>query len=263
MSISAVGNQAHSQSTMSDVSIISVSQALEARRSVRAFSTAPLDDTLVDEILQTALAAPSWGNVQPYRVAMASGERCNAVRTALATKYHQASAVKNGSLIKKLAALLKGDVLPDGDYKTLLKYPGELSERYFATGKGLYDVLGISRDDRRGRESQMARNFSFFDAPTVLFVFCEDSLGPYGPLDAGIFVQSLLLAAHERGVDTCVQGSVATWASPLRKHFEIPSGYKLICGVAMGYGRQVPVNDYKPARRKLAELLLPIKSVND
>jgi hypothetical protein len=64
-------------------------------------------------------------------------------------------------------------------------------------------------------------------------------------------------------VDTCVQGSVATWASPLRKHFEIPSGYKLICGVAMGYGLQVPVNDYKPARRELAELLLPLKSVND
>jgi hypothetical protein len=34
-------------------------------------------------------------------------------------------------------------------------------------------------------------------------------------------VQSLLLAAQEQGVDTCVQGSVATWASPLRKHFDV------------------------------------------
>jgi nitroreductase len=242
---------------MPDENVISVSQALRTRRSVRAFSNQYLDDTLVSEILQTASAAPSWGNVQPYRVAMASGELCDEVRTALVTKYRQATAVKNGSLMKKLTALLKGGVLPDGDYKTLLKYPRELNDRYFATGKGLYDVLGISRDDRKGREAQMARNFCFFDAPTVLFIFCEDSLGPYGPLDAGIFVQSLLLAAQEQGVDTCVQGSVATWASPLRKHFEIPSGYKLICGVAMGYGQQVPVNDYKPARRELAELLLP------
>ncbi|MEH6584040.1 MAG: nitroreductase family protein [Halioglobus sp.] len=93
--------------------------------------------------------------------------------------------------------------------------------------------------------------------------FCEDSLGPYGPLDTGIFVQSVLLAAQERGVNTCVQGSVATWASPLRKNFEIPSGYKLICGISMGYGQQVTVNDYQPARRELAELLLPLKSVND
>ena len=70
MSISAVGSQAYSQSTMPDESVISISQALGTRRSVRAFSAAPLDDALVDEILETALAAPSWGNVQPYRVAV-------------------------------------------------------------------------------------------------------------------------------------------------------------------------------------------------
>ena len=240
-----------------------VSQALRARRSVRAFSSQSLDDALVNEILQTALAAPSWGNVQPYRVAMASGERCDEIRTALTTKYRQASAVKNGSLTKKITALLKGGVLPDGDYKTLLKYPKELGARYFKTGKGLYDVLGIPRNDRKGRDSQMARNFSFFDAPTVLFIFCEDSLGPYGPLDTGIFLQSLLLAAQERGVDTCVQGSVATWASPLRSHFDVPAGYKLICGVAMGYGTDSTVNNYSPERRKLDELLLSSNTASD
>ena len=240
-----------------------VSHALKNRRSVRAFSSQSLDDSLVCEILQTALAAPSWGNVQPYRVAMASGERCDEIRTALTAKYRQASAVKKGSLTGKLTALLKGGVLPDGDYKTLLKYPKELGERYFSTGKGLYDALGIARDDRKGRDSQMARNFSFFDAPTVLFIFCEDSLGPYGPLDTGIFLQSLLLAAQERGVDTCVQGSVATWASPIRSHFDIPAGYKLICGVAMGYGISGSVNNYSPGRRKLDELLLRSSTASD
>jgi nitroreductase len=249
--------------TASDSGDKSVSQALRSRRSIREFSSQALDDALVSEILQTALAAPSWGNVQPYRVAMASGERCDEIRTALTTKYQRASAVKNGSLIKNLTALLKGGVLPDGDYKTLLKYPKELGKRYFATGKGLYDALGILRDDRQGRNSQMARNFYFFDAPTVLFIFCEDSLGPYGPLDTGIFVQSLLLAAQERGVDTCVQGSVATWASPVRSHFDIPAGYKLICGVAMGYGTSGSVNNYNPARRNLDELLLRSHSAND
>lgn len=256
-------NQNHSLSTVTAASVGAVTQALQARRSVRAFSTAHLEDALVNEIIQTALAAPSWGNVQPYRVAMASGELCDEMRAAMAAKYRAASAVKNGSLIKKLRAFVKGGVLPDGDYNTLLKYPGELNERYFATGKGLYDVLGISRDDRKGRDAQMARNFCFFDAPTVLFVFCEESLGPYGPLDAGIFVQSLLLAAQERGVDTCVQGSVATWASPVRSQFHIPAGYKLICGVAMGYGAQVPVNNYSPVRRQLAEVMLPSRSAND
>lgn len=240
-----------------------VSQALKTRRSIRAFSSQSLDDSLVCEILQTALAAPSWGNVQPYQVAMASGERCDEIRTALISKYRQASAVKKGSLTKKLMALLKGGVLPDGDYKTLLKYPKELGERYFITGKGLYDVLGIPREDRKARDLQMARNFSFFDAPTVLFIFCEDSLGPYGPLDTGIFLQSLLLAAQERGVDTCVQGSVATWASPVRCHFDVPAGYKLICGVAMGYGTSGSVNSFKPERRKLDELLLRSSAVSD
>ena len=239
---------------------LSVTEALEQRRSIRNFSSRALDNDLLNGIVENALNAPSWGNVQPYRVAVASGDLCNQIRAELREKYRLASSLKQSSLVKKVWQGLTAGVLPDGDYKTLLKYPKELGKRYFETGKGLYQALDIAREDRASREQQMARNFCFFDAPTVLFVFCEDSLGPYGPLDSGIFVQSLLLAAQEQGVGTCVQGSVATWASPVRKQFNVPEGYKLICGIAMGYPQESLANSYKPSRRMLSELLLPMRN---
>ena len=55
MSISAPKKDVQSQSTKPDESVISVSQVLLDRRSVRAFSPATLDDVLVNEILQSAL----------------------------------------------------------------------------------------------------------------------------------------------------------------------------------------------------------------
>ena len=105
----------------------------------------------------------------------------------------------------------------------------------------------------------MARNFSFFDAPTALFVFCESSLGAYSALDTGIFLQSLALAAEERGLGTCMQAALATWAGPVKARFDIPENYKLICGVSVGYKADHKVNSFAPKRRPLDELLLKPK----
>ncbi len=102
----------------------------------------------------------------------------------------------------------------------------------------------------------MGKNFSFFGAPTVLFVFCSADLGAYAALDTGAFIQSLSLAAHARGLGTCAQAALATWAGPVKRRFDIPPGYKLICGVSLGYPSDDPVNAYAPTRRTLGELCI-------
>ena len=38
-------------------------------------------------------------------------------------------------------------------------------------GAGLYTLLGIGRQDKAKKEAQIRRNFEFFGAPTVMFVF--------------------------------------------------------------------------------------------
>ena len=75
-------------------------------------------------------------------------------------------------------------------------------------------------------------------------------------LDAGIFLQSLMLSAHAHGLGTCAQGALATWAGPVRWAFVVPVDYKLICGLFIGYASDHAINQYNPGRAQAADFLL-------
>lgn len=233
------------------------SQALHSRNSVRAFRREPVSPELVDELLGEALASPSWSNTQPYRVAVATGDTVDALRGELSEKYRRVSHLQRAPWWRKALIALRGGVLPDGDFRAPLKYPPELQERRVATGKGLYGTLGIARHDLEARDAQMGRNFVFFDAPVAMFVFVHRKLGVYSVLDAGIFLQSLMLAATDRGLGTCAQGALALWRSPVEKRFRIPADYRLLCGLSLGWPADAPVNRFRPERRALEELVIP------
>ncbi len=148
----------------------------------------------------------------------------------------------------------------DGDFSTTLDYPRDLLPRRRATGFGLYELLGIARNDPDARDRQMRKNFEFFGAPTVMFVFAREGLREFSVLDAGIFLQTHMLSVHARGLATCAQGALATWAGPLREAFEVPPRYKLICGISIGDASPHPVNRYSPGRGDPRELLISVRA---
>ena len=227
------------------------------RRSIRDFRPEPIPVALLEAVVEDALAAPSWSNTQPYRLAIASGDRADRLRRALAERFDESAPLRRGGLGAKARALVTCRGLPDGDFAIPLDYPEELQQRRRATGFGLYGVLGIDRHDYAARDRQMRRNFEFFGAPTAIFVFVHDGLGAYSVLDAGFLLQNLLLAAHARGLGTCAQGALATWAGPVRAEFQVPYHYRLLCGVSIGYPSDHPVNGYDPGRPTPADILLP------
>ena len=102
----------------------------------------------------------------------------------------------------------------------------------------------------------MRKNFEFFGAPAAIFVFVHSGLREFSVLDAGILTQTLMLSAHGHGLGTCAQGALATWAGPVREAFDVPTGYKLICGVSIGYPTTHPVNQFNPGRGAVADLLI-------
>jgi nitroreductase len=69
-------------------------------------------------------------------------------------------------------------------------------------------------------------------------------------------MQNLILSAHSHGLGTCAQGAVAIWDDAVRKEFEIPKGYRLLCGIALGYPSDSPINDFKANRIDVEELTL-------
>jgi nitroreductase len=233
------------------------SEFVRSRRSVRDFRLDAVPDDVLRDVIDDALAAPSWSNTQPYRLAVASGERAVRIRDELGRRFDESAPLRHGGRAVKARAWLTRRGLPDSDVRIPLAYPDELQARRRSTGFGLYEVLGIERSDRAARDRQMRRNFEFFGAPTAIFVFVHEGLGSYSVLDAGFMLQTLLLSAHARGLGTCAQGALAMWAGPVRSEFEVPEPYRLICGVSVGYASDHPVNRYAPARPTVDEILLP------
>lgn len=233
-----------------------ISDLLRNRNSCRDFSDRPLEPTVLNDILDDALQSPSWSNTQPYRLAVVHGEVRDQLATELKHKYLSISKLQRAPKWRQLWALMTDRNMPDNDYKQVPTYPQELQARRLATAKGLYGKLGIERNDLAARDQQMARNFEFFGAPTAIFLFTHKGLGVYSVLDAGILLQSIMLAAQARGVASCAQGALALWRAPLASRFDIPKDYKLLCGVSLGYASDHHVNEYRPARRGQDELLL-------
>lgn len=234
-------------------------EALHNRRSIRQFKNTPIPEEVLNRVIENALQSPSNSNSQPYRIAVATGDTCNEIRDELTKKYQKASVIQTKPLpIKATQAVLQG-VVPDGDFNPVIKYPPELQQRKFVCGMGLYETLGIDRKDKAARERQMLRNFEFFDAPAAIFMFINSKLDRYAALDGGIFMQSLMLSALNEGLGTCAQGALAIWGGPVRERFKVDKGYKLICGLSIGYPEEHSVNQYAPEKRSVDSVCLKTK----
>jgi nitroreductase len=227
-----------------------------SRRTTRDFLNKDVPDSLLDELLTDAMTAPSWSNTRPYLVGIAKGEKRDRISKELLSRWDAAGRALKGGFAGKVKLLFTRYGLPTSDYKVFRTYPKDLVPRQQKVGAELYGLLGIKRDDQVARQAQWARNYEFFGAPVELFIFTHSGLGEYSVSDAGLFMQNLMLGAHARGLGTCAQGAVALWADPIRKEFKIPKGYKLLCGIAVGYPSDAKVNGFRAERLPIEEIKL-------
>jgi nitroreductase len=233
-------------------------ETLKQRHSVRAFDTKPVPEAVLERILSQAALSPSWSNTHPYRIALATGNVLESLRRELYERFQETIKLQRGGKLAQLKGLLtRSKGIPVGDVKPVINYPKDLQARRVECGKGLYGVLGVARNDLKARDQAMAENFRMFGAPAAAFLFVHRDVGIYSALDAGIFLQSLMLAATNEGLGTCAQGALGLFRSPLDKHFDIPEQYNLLCGVAIGYELNVPVNKFQPEKIGVSELMLP------
>jgi nitroreductase len=114
--------------------------------------------------------------------------------------------------------------------------------------------LGVSRDDREGRDAQFERNFRFFDAPVALVVTMEHGFGSGGYMDLGMMLYGLMLAAQAKGLSTCAVGAMASFPNVIRKNLGLEASSHIVCGMALGYADpDAPVNQTTTVRCSLDE----------
>ena len=137
-------------------------------------------------------------------------------------------------------------------------YPPNLWEPYrtrrHKVGEDMYALLGISRSDRSARLARFARNYEMFGAPVGLFFVIDERMGHAQWAHLGMFMQSIALAALERGVSSCMQEAWATLRSSLKAHFAIDEHEMVYCGMALGYADEAAaVNSLRSDRAPVEE----------
>lgn len=230
------------------------SRFLSSRRSTRDFKSTPIPQSVLDQILTDALTAPSWSNTRPYKVAVASGDIRDRISAEFLSRWGVLSKIMRKGILNKLRIVYSRYGLPTSNRSIAKPYPSELKPRAERVGKELYELFGVQRGDRDARDKQWAKNYSFFGAPVELFVFVHKSLHIYAASDAGLMMQNLILSAHAQGLGTCAQGAVGIWEDVVRKEFEISKDYRLLCGIAIGYPSDSPVNNFGANRIGVDEL---------
>ena len=222
---------------------MNVSEAVERRTSVRAFLSDPVPGEVVRDILARALRAPSGGNLQPWRVHALAGPVLAEFRTLMSGRVAEAATAGGRP----------------GEAPEYAVYPEALHEPYrtrrFAVGEGMYAALGVAREDRAARLAWFARNFDLFGAPVALFFSLDRRMGPPQWADLGMLMQTVMLLAVERGLDTCAQEAWSAWPTTVGGFLDLAPHEMLFAGMALGRRDPAhPLAEFRSDRAPLDEV---------
>lgn len=191
-----------------------VHEAVAQRRSIRAFLPEPIPRETLTRIFERAQRAPSWCNIQPWRVWVASGETCATLKAQLVEA--------------------AGARMPSPDVPFPADYPEPYLTHRRACGKALYDAMGVRRDDGPARHAAWMRNFVAFDAPHVAIVAFDKRFATWAALDIGCWLETVMLLAEEEGYATCAQASLSLYPDVLRPLLGIGDDVTILFGLGLG-----------------------------
>ncbi len=216
----------------------SVTQALLERRSARAFLNRPVPAGLIREIIDVARRTASSSNMQPWRLAVMAGADLDRLR---------------GAVRQSLAANPTAEGSEYRIYAPNLKDP--YNRRRIRCAEDLYGTIGIARENKMARLMQFARNFDFYGAPVGMILSIDRTMEQGQWADVGMFLQSVLLLAHERGLAACPQAAWAAMHKTVRAHLALPEEFIVFCGISLGHADPAqPINGLVTERAALEEI---------
>ncbi|MFW5633679.1 MAG: nitroreductase [Erythrobacter sp.] len=212
---------------------MNVTEAVTTRRSVRQFLDKPVEYDKIRRVMDTARWAASGCNYQPWEAAILTGEPLKELQA-------------------KIASTPPQELEYDWDAP---KSEDAYKQRLFGISRGMFDALGIARDDTAARMAAMGRNATSFDAPAVMFVYFPRLMKEPQWSDTGMWLQTVALLLREEGLDSCFQEFMAFYANVIRDHLGLDHDrYMFFCGMAIGYrDAQAPVNNFERERVPLEQ----------
>ena len=197
-----------------------VDAAITSRRSIRAFLPTPVPRPVIEDLLAVAARAPSGTNTQPWQVHVLTGAAKEALSRDIRAAYDDPEERARHT-------------------ESYAYYPTEWRSPYIErrrkVGWDLYTLLGIGKADKARMHEQHARNYAFFGAPVGL-IFTIDRVMQQGSwLDFGMFLQSVMVAARARGLDTCPQAAFTQFHRIITQHLRLRDDQTVVCGMSLGH----------------------------
>lgn len=213
-----------------------VLEAIQQRKSIRAFKPDPVAKETIAKILEISQRAPSGTNTQPWHTYVCTG----AVRQAIVDDVIETAKAGGGK-----------------SYEHYGYYPETWKDvhrdRRRGVGWGLYGLLGIKKGDREASTRQAMRNFLFFDAPVGIFVTTDKYLAFGSWADAGMYLQTIMLAAKGFGLDTCPQAAWIPYQEVVLKHLGVPEDQILVSGMSLGVADMTKIENSLVSDREAVE----------
>ncbi len=212
-------------------------KCITTRRSIRKFTSTPVPQKDLEELIEIARWSPSYKNSQPWQAVIVSGD-------------------KKQALSKVLVDLLENDKADNSDLANPSSWPDMerkniknlLSKRMELTGVD----LGAPEMIIKAKKA----NFNFYYAPHAIYLYQDASLSEWSLFDMGIFAQSLMLAAHAKGLATVPQAFATLYAKEVKECLDIPLSNRLILGLSVGYpDMESPINAYRTERMETEEIV--------
>lgn len=205
-------------------------ECIDSRMSIRKFRPQPVPREILSEIIKTAQRSPSYKNSQPWEIGLVSGE-------------------KKASLSKLLVDLFEKGRKATPDIPEPSGWPDEISLRIKKNLEKRSKSFGINLSDPDSISRAKKANFNFYGAPHGIFFFQDASLGEWSLFDMGLFVQSIMLAAHAKGIGTVPQAYLIDYSREIRDFIGIGASKRLVLGMSIGYpDMEDRLNSYKTER---------------
>jgi nitroreductase len=214
-----------------------ISEAIDRRKSIRAFKSDPVPKETLREIVELALRAPSYDNTQPWEFAIVTGEKLQEIRQAFVEKAEEANP----------------------DIALIREFPQPYDTRRRVLGRKVLELKGIKREDKEKRVWWLLQGLRSFEAPCVIYIYIDrsfylqgDRLNIWPVFDCGLVAENIMLLATRYGLGTIPQIQAVVYPDVLRKILGIPGSKLIVLGIAVGYPDwDDPVNQLRSEREPL------------
>jgi nitroreductase len=210
-----------------------VLEAIQQRRSTRAFLEKPVPRETIEKLLSLATQAPSAINLQPWEISVVSGEEKSRLSRILVKRMKERN-ISCGPGAKR-----------------------PLPEHFVQRQRELLECMLPNLPAGTLFEAFINEgSCNFYGAPTALILSIDEVFSHARWTDMGIVAGYIVLAAHAMGLGTCPIGLITAFEEEIREELNLPEEKQVIVGIALGYpDPKSPINRGRSERAPLGEVV--------